>query len=82
MLAESRWLRTMNVKTILYVLAVPLVIWALDSININQIFKKNHYYQARLFYLIVTFSLSYLIVNFFYDFFMYSKFVWLDNIGQ
>lgn len=65
----------MNVKTILYIFVTPLVLWALDSININGIFKKNRYYQARLFYLIITFALTYLTVNFFYDFFNYSKFV-------
>lgn len=65
----------MNLKTILYIITVPLTIWALDSINITNLFKKNRYYQARLLYLIVTFALSYLVVNFFYDFFMYSKFI-------
>ncbi len=65
----------MTIKTILYVVAVPIVIWALDGINLNQIFKKNRYHQARLFYLLLTISLSYLAVNFFYDFFMYTKIV-------
>ncbi len=63
----------MTIKTILYIIITPIVIWALDSVNINKIFKKNRYYQARLFYLILTLSLSYLIVNFFYDFSLYTK---------
>lgn len=65
----------MNIKTILYLIIVPFTIWALDSININQIFKKNRYYQARLFYLMLCLGLSYLVVNFFIDFFTYSKFI-------
>lgn len=65
----------MNIKTILYIIAVPLTIFALDSININNIFKKNRYWQARLLYMILTISLSYLEVNFFYDFFLFSKFI-------
>lgn len=65
----------MNVKTILYIIVTPLVIWALDSINITNVFKKNRYYQARILYLILTLSLSYLTVNFIYDFFMYSKII-------
>lgn len=65
----------MNVKTILYIIVVPVIIWSLESINMNQIFKKNRYYQARIIYLIFCFSLSYLVVNFFYDFFLYSKFI-------
>lgn len=65
----------MNIKTILYLVIVPFTIWALDSININQIFKKNRYYQARLFCLMLCLGLSYLVVNFFVDFFTYSKFI-------
>jgi len=65
----------MSAKTILYIITTPLVIWALESININNVFKKNRYYQARALYLILSLSLSYLTVNFIYDFFMYSKII-------
>lgn len=65
----------MSVKTILYLIITPLIIWALDGININNVFKKNRYYQARAIYLILTLSLSYLTVNFIYDFFLYSKII-------
>ena len=46
-------------KLILYVLVVPLVVWGCDSVNINVIFKKNRYYQARVFYMALIFSVSY-----------------------
>lgn len=65
----------MTIKTILYLVITPIVIWALDSINITNVFKKNRYYQARALYLILSLSLSYLTVNFLYDFFMYSKII-------
>lgn len=65
----------MNIKTILYIVVVPITIWALESLNINQFFKKNRYYQSRILYLIVSLGLSYLVVNFFYDFFTYSKII-------
>lgn len=65
----------MTAKSLLYILTTPLVIWALDSINITNVFKKNRYYQARLLYLILTLSLTYLTVNFIYDFFMYTKII-------
>jgi uncharacterized integral membrane protein (TIGR02327 family) len=65
----------MTAKTVLYLFITPLVIWALDSINITNVFKKNRYYQARALYLIIALSLSYLTVNFIYDFFMYSKII-------
>ena len=58
----------MSIKLILYVIFVPLSIWALDSININGIFKVNHVFQARLLYFMISFGLTYLFVNFLYDF--------------
>lgn len=55
-------------KLILYVLVIPLVVWGCDSININVIFKKNRYYQARVFYMALIFSISYLVTGFLNDF--------------
>lgn len=63
------------VKTLLYVIMVPLAIWALDSVNITNVFKKNRYYQARLLYVMLALAISYLVVNFFYDFFINSQFI-------
>ena len=63
----------MKLKALLYLIAIPFSFLALDSININTIFKKNKVYQARLLYLFLVFSLSYLVVNFFYDFFLYNR---------
>lgn len=65
----------MTVKTILYVVIVPITIWAIESINFNGFFKKNRYYQARFLYVLCSLGLSYLVVNFLYDFFLYSKFI-------
>ena len=62
-------------RIILYCVCVPLWIWALDSINITNLFKKNRYYQARLLYILVALGLSYLVVNFFMDFYSSSKFI-------
>ncbi len=55
-------------KFLLYIIILPLVIWAVDGININSIFKKNRIYQARVIYIIIIFALTYLTVNFMYDF--------------
>jgi len=55
-------------KLILYIFVIPLVIWGCDSININAIFKKNRYYQARVFYMALIFGISYLVTSFLYDF--------------
>ena len=51
-------------KFFVYIITSILVIWSLDSININQIFKKNRILQARVFYFLLTISLIYLVTNF------------------
>ena len=63
----------MNIRTVLYCVISPLILWALESLNINQFFKKNRVIQARLVYLFLTLALSYLVVNFFMDFFLSTK---------
>lgn len=55
-------------KFCLYLVVIPLVVFAFDSININSIFKKNKVNQARIFYVLMIFGLSYLTTNFLYDF--------------
>lgn len=58
------------VKLFLYILVVPIVVFSMDSVNLNGIFKKgqSNYYQARVFYMIIVAGLSYLVVNFVNDF--------------
>ena len=51
----------------LYALVTPFVILALNSLNINQIFKKNKIFEARLFFFFIALSLIYLVTNFIYD---------------
>jgi len=60
-------------KFFLYVLVTMLVIWAMDSVNINQIFKKNKVMQARVFYFLLGISLIYLVTNFIMDLFTCVK---------
>ena len=59
----------MTPKLFLYIFITLVVVWTMDGLNINFIFKKNRVAQARVFYLLVTLSLSYLVTNFVYDFF-------------
>ena len=65
----------MTPKLFLYILITLIVVWIMDGLNINFIFKKNRVLQARFFYLFVTLSLSYLVTNFVYDFFLSSQFL-------
>jgi len=63
----------MSVKFFIYVFVTFVVIWAMDSVNINQIFKKNKIAQARIFYFLLAIALIYLISTFIMDFFEVSK---------
>ncbi len=63
----------MLAKFFLYVIVTILVIWSMESVNINQIFKKNRLYQARVFYFFLGISLIYLVTNFFLDLFTSIK---------
>ncbi len=65
----------MNGKFFLYVIVTLLVIWAMDSVNINQIFKKNKIIQARVFYFLLGISLIYLVTNFLMDLFTSLKII-------
>lgn len=60
------------VKSFLYVLFTFIAIYALDSINITNVFKKNRYYVSRVLYMMISISLSYMVVNFLYDIVVYS----------
>lgn len=63
----------MSVKVLLYLMTTPIVLYSLDAININGIFKKNKVLQARVFYLILALCIIYLLTNFVYDFFLSTK---------
>lgn len=55
-------------KFILYLVVLPLIIYGVDAINLTYIFKRGKPYQAKIIYMSIVFSLSYLVVNFIYDF--------------
>lgn len=60
-------------KFLLYIIVTILVIWSMDSVNINKIFKKNKIMEARLFYFFLGISLIYLVTNFLWDLFIVGK---------
>lgn len=59
----------MDIRFYLYILITPLVIWTLMSLNLEQYFKKGHINQIKIFYVLLSLSISYLVVNFLYDFY-------------
>lgn len=58
----------MTFKFILYFAVTIIVIWTMDTININVLFKKNvNPLQAKIFYFLLGISMVYLVTNFFLD---------------
>lgn len=63
----------MTIKAILYILLVPFSLYALQSLDFDKFLKPNKNMQARILILFLTLSISYLAVNFLYDFFVNTK---------
>lgn len=52
------------IKSSIYIVCFFLSLLALDSVNINSIFKKNNVMKARLLFFMIAASLSYLVSSF------------------
>ena len=63
------------IKLILYIIIFPFTIWGMEGLDLNRLFKQSKITQARIMYLMIAMSISYLVVNFLYDFFMHCKIV-------
>lgn len=61
------------IKALLYIVILPFTIWMMEALDINKLFKKNRVIQARFIYLMLAISATYLVTNFFYDFFLSTK---------
>jgi len=63
----------MSAKLFLYLFSSVIVIYSIDSVNINAIFKKNKIYQARIFYFLLALCMIELLTNFLYNLFEATK---------
>lgn len=63
------------IKAILYIIIFIFTIWAMEGLDLNRFFKQSKVYQARIMYLMIAMSITYLTVNFLYDFFINFKVV-------
>lgn len=61
------------IKACLYIMILPFTIWMMEGLDLNKLFKQGRVIQARVLYLMIAISLTYLTVNFFYDFFINTK---------
>ena len=60
-------------KILIYFFSALIVMYAIDAININFIFKKNKQFQATLFILVLAIIMIYILTQFIYDFFTISN---------
>ena len=60
----------MTGKFFLYLLVGFIAAYAMESLNINGIFKKNRVVQARILYFMLFLSITYLTTNCIYDIFL------------
>lgn len=60
-------------KSAIYIISVLLSVYAISGINFNNFFKKNRELEAKIFVILLAFSMGYLIANFLIDFLNYSK---------
>lgn len=60
-------------KALLYVLFTMLSAYILSSINYKNFFKKNKIWEAKIFVIMLSFIMSYLLTNFVTDFILSSS---------
>ena len=65
----------MKIKVLIYAVTTLLSVFALTGINFNKFWKKEKVIEARLFVMLLSFMMSYLITNFIVDFLSLSQIV-------
>jgi len=65
----------MSAKFFLYIFSTIVVIYSIDSVNINQIFKKNKINQAKIFYFLIAICMIEILTSFLYNLFEATKFI-------
>jgi uncharacterized integral membrane protein (TIGR02327 family) len=60
-------------KLFIYIVVTFSCAFALSGINFNNFFKKERVIEAKIFVIIITLSLSYLVANFIISFLEISK---------
>lgn len=57
------------IKIVIYIFIFLFTVWALEGLDLNRLFKQSRIYQARIIYIFIAISITYLVANFIYDFF-------------
>lgn len=63
------------VKLALYIIMIPLTMWVLECIKMDNIFKKGRELQIKILYVMISLSLAYLFTSFLYDFALVTRMI-------
>lgn len=63
----------MNIKVIIYMMTSLLSVFALSGINFNKFWNPKKVLEARIFIILLSLMMSYLLTNFIVDFLSTSK---------
>ena len=63
----------MNIKVYIYIITSLLSVYTLTGINFDRFWRKGKVIEARIFVIMLSLVMSYLLTNFIVDFFLSSK---------
>lgn len=63
----------MNYKMFIYFICVLVSVFVVSGMNINQLFKKNKLWEERIFVIIISLIMGYLLAEFLITFINQSK---------
>ena len=72
----------MNIKLIIYLIILPITMWSAISLRLDYFFKKNSLNQIKIFYFILSISITYLVTQFIFDFYQitamnyWKEYIW------
>ena len=55
-------------KLVIYAIVFIITLYSMEGLNINSLFKQGKILQARIIYMLIAISISYLVTSFIYDF--------------
>lgn len=65
----------MNYQVLLYIAMILLSVYSLSGLNIGHLFKTNHVLEAKIFIIIISVIMGYLLTNFVLNFIEKSKII-------
>lgn len=62
-------------KIVIYILSIITSMFSISGINFNNFFKQNHIWEARIFVVVLSFIMGYLLGSFLIEFLSISAII-------